>query len=99
MTRVGRGCGPRVTAPVCRTMPSVLLVTVEGGKKKKSSSRVQVMSRTDFKVKVKKSQSMLILNAYLFIFVFVFIYLYRLTQDPSSTVAAGLFEVLLPVIT
>lgn len=42
---------------------------------------------------------MLILNAYLFIFVFVFIYLYRLTQDPSSTVAAGLFEVLLPVIT
>lgn len=33
MTRVGCGCGPQVTAPVCRTMPSVLLVIVEGKKK------------------------------------------------------------------
>lgn len=94
MTRVGRGCGPRVTAPVCRTMPSVLLVTVKGGgekeRKKKEKKKAPLVS--------KWCQGQ-ILNAYLFIFIFVFIYLDRLTQDPSSTVAASLFEELLHVIT
>lgn len=91
MTRVGRGCGPRVTAPVCRTMPSVLLVTVEGGEKAKKKKKKAPL--------VSKWCHGQILNAYLFIFIFVFIYLDRLTQDPSSTVAASLFEVLLHVIT
>lgn len=91
MTRVGRGRGPRTAAPGCRTMPSEFLVTVEQRKKKKKKN-------TEAPIVSKWCQRQ-ILNAYLFIYVCVFIYLCRLTQGPSSTVAAALFEVLLPVIT
>lgn len=66
MTRVGRGCGPRAAAPGCRTMPSVLLVTVE-------QKRKQKIKNTEAPVVSKWCQRQ-ILNAYLFIYVCIYLF-------------------------